>query len=58
MGAGQYVRAALAKVREIFDYPCGQKLAPLLKTEVGTLRKFDEPVIPHDCPSVALIDIK
>jgi hypothetical protein len=26
--------AALEKVWEIFDYPCGQRLAPLLKIEV------------------------
>ena len=29
-----HVKAALAKIWEIFDYPCGQRLAPLLKTEV------------------------
>ena len=27
-----HVRAALAKLWKIFDYPCGQRLAPLLKT--------------------------
>ncbi len=27
-----HVRAALAKVWKIFDYPCGQRLAPLLKS--------------------------
>jgi len=26
-----YVRPALVKVWEIFDYPCGQRLAPSLK---------------------------
>ena len=35
-----YVKAALAKVWEIFDYPCGQRLAPLLKTEVSRLMKL------------------
>lgn len=37
-----YVKAALAKVWEIFDYPCGQRLAPLLKTEVDRLRQLEE----------------
>jgi len=35
-----HVKVALAKVWEIFDYPCGQRLAPLLKTEVSRLRKL------------------
>jgi len=33
-----YVRAALAKVWEIFDYPCGQRLEPILKKQVDNLR--------------------
>lgn len=33
---------ALAKVWEVFDYPCGQRLEPLLKKEVERLRKFGE----------------
>ncbi|MBA7500964.1 MAG: transposase [Clostridia bacterium] len=37
-----YVRTALAKLWEIFDYPCGQRLAPLLKTEVSRLRQLEE----------------
>jgi len=37
-----YVKAALAKVWDIFDEPCGQRLAPLLKTEVGRLRQLEE----------------
>lgn len=37
-----YVKAALAKLWEIFDYPCGQRLAPLLKTEVNRLRQLEE----------------
>ena len=37
-----YVKAALAKLSEIFDYPCGQRLAPLLKTEVNRLRQLEE----------------
>ena len=36
------VRAPLAKVREIFDYPCGQRLKPLLEAEVDRLRKLEE----------------
>jgi len=43
-----YVKAALAEVWEIFDYPCGQRLAPLLKTEVDRLRKFGELLIPDE----------
>jgi len=43
-----YVKAALAKVWEIFDYPCGQRLAPLLKTEVDRLRQLEEIVIPNE----------
>lgn len=37
-----YVKAALAKIWGIFDYPCGQRLAPLLKTEVSRLRQLEE----------------
>jgi len=37
-----YVRAALAKVWEIFDHPCGQRLGPLLKTETERLRRLGE----------------
>jgi len=36
------VRTALARCWEIFDYPCGQRLAPLLKTEVMKLRALGE----------------
>ena len=43
-----YVKAALAKVWEIFDYPCGQRLAPLLKTEVDRLRQLEEILIPNE----------
>lgn len=43
-----YVRAALAEVWEIFDYPCGQRLAPLLKAEVDRLRDFAELLIPDE----------
>ena len=37
-----YVKVALAKLWEIFDYPCGQRLAPLLKTETSRLRQLEE----------------
>ncbi len=43
-----YVRAALARVWEIFDYPCGQRLAPLLKSEVSRLRQLEEIFIPNE----------
>jgi len=36
------VRAALAKMWEIFDYPCGQRLKPLLEREVDRLKEFGE----------------
>jgi hypothetical protein len=36
------VIAALAKLWEIFDYPCGQRLKPLLEAEVERLRGFGE----------------
>jgi len=37
-----YVKAALVQIWRIFDYPCGQRLEPLLKTEVDRLRKLGE----------------
>lgn len=40
-----YVKAALAKIWEIFDYPCGQRLAPVLRTEVDRLRVQEELVM-------------
>ena len=36
------VIAALAKLWEVFDYPCGQRLKPLLEAEVERLRGFGE----------------
>jgi len=36
------VKAALAKIWEIFDHPCGQRLKPLLEAEVARLRGFGE----------------
>ncbi|TKJ47746.1 hypothetical protein CEE34_02225 [Candidatus Aerophobetes bacterium Ae_b3a] len=37
-----YVKVALAKLWDIFDEPCGQRLAPLLKTEVECIRQLEE----------------
>jgi len=37
-----YVKAALIKIWKIFDYPCGQRLAPLLKIEIDRLRNLNE----------------
>lgn len=42
---GQVV-AALAQAWEIFDYPCGGRLKPLLVCEVDRLRAFGELLIP------------
>lgn len=36
------VRAALARIWEIFDYPCGQRLKPLFKLELDRLRRLGE----------------
>jgi len=36
------VKAALVKVWEIFDCPCGQRLKPILEVEVDRLRAFGE----------------
>lgn len=34
--------SALVKMWEIFDYPCGQRLVPMLRTETDRLRKLGE----------------
>jgi len=36
------VRAPLAEIWEIFDYPCGQRLKPILEVEVDRLRELGE----------------
>lgn len=36
------VRAALARIWEIFDYPCGQRLKPLFELELDRLRRLGE----------------
>lgn len=43
-----YVRAALAEIWEIFDFPCGQRLKSLLETEVDRLRGLRELSIPDE----------
>jgi len=35
-------QAALIKIWELFDYPCGQRLAPALRQEVARLRRAKE----------------
>lgn len=42
------VKAALAKIWEIFDYPCGQRLKSLLRAEVDRLRGLGEIEIPEE----------
>lgn len=37
-----YVKTALATCWKIFDFPCGQRLEPLLKDEIDRLRKQGE----------------
>jgi hypothetical protein len=37
-----YVKESLVQLWRIFDYPCGQRLEPLLKTETDRLRKQGE----------------
>jgi hypothetical protein len=39
---GPDVATALIQVWEIFDYPCGQRLTPVLRTELARLRKAGE----------------
>lgn len=46
---GGEVKAGLAKVWEIFDYPCGQRLKPVLESETDRLRKQGELAITDEC---------
>ena len=39
---GAAVLSALVEVWEMFDYPCGQRLEPVLRQEVGRLRRLGE----------------
>lgn len=51
------VKNALVTCWEIFDHPCGQRLEPLLKTEVGRLRKLKELICADDvAKNLARID--
>ena len=43
-----YVKAAPVTVWKIFDKPCGQRLAPPLKTEVDRLRQQEEIFISNE----------
>src|SRR3972149_11333758 len=45
------VRAALVALWEIFDCPCGQRLEPLLKSEIGRLRRLGELVCSEETES-------
>lgn len=45
------VIAALIKVWEIFDYPCGQRLKPLLESELERLREWGEVKINEEIAS-------
>ena len=42
------VTAPLAKVWEIFDYPCGQRLKPILEVELDRLRHLGEVGVSND----------
>lgn len=49
--ASRYTRevtAYLIQLWEIFDRPCGQRLAPMLRTELDRLRRFGEVTISDD----------
>ncbi len=37
-----YVKNVLVQIWRIFDYPCGQRLKPLIKDEIERLRKLEE----------------
>jgi hypothetical protein len=39
---GSRVKTALARVWEIYDYPCGQRLAPVLRRQLTKLRALGE----------------
>ena len=36
------IKPALVRMWQIFDYPCGQRLEPLLKSETDRMRRLDE----------------
>ena len=39
------LKEALIKMWEIFDYPCGQRLEPILKKQVDNLRNLQELIV-------------
>ena len=39
---GSAVQSALVEIWEMFDYPCGQRMEPVLRREVGKLRRLGE----------------
>lgn len=47
----------LKKIWEIFDYPCGQRLEPMIPEYIATLEKFREIVLP-DSVKIKLLKIK
>lgn len=49
-----YVRDALAQMWKIFDYPCGQRLEPILKTETDRMRRLRE----LDCSDEVIFKLK
>ncbi len=49
------VVVALARLWKIFDYPCGQRLAPLLKVEVERLRGFGELAVTDEVAEKLLV---
>ena len=49
-----YVREALVQTWRIFDYPCGQRLEPLLKTETDRLRGLGE----LKCSDITAVKLK
>src|SRR5713226_6365529 len=52
------VQTALIKVWEVFDYPCGQRLAPALRQEIERLRKAKELVCSEDVAGKLTISAK
>ena len=49
-----YVRDALVQMWKIFDYPCGQRLEPILKTETDRMRLLEE----LDCSNKVALKLK
>jgi len=49
-----YVRETLVKIWRIFDYPCGQRLKPLIQTEIDRLKNLGE----IDCSEKVVVKLK